>query len=376
LKDADSCFQVTYRLRAKDFAAARAVAHDICIEQTVEFPEDLIKDPFIRSEVFGRVEDLTEEAAETFMAVIRYDNRVAASELTQLLNVLFGNISIKQGIRVERLSLSPEVLSSFQGPGFGRDGLRALLRAEDRPLLGTALKPLGLPVVSLAGMAHEYALGGIDIIKDDHGLTDQPYCPFEERVEACSAAVARAGEQTGENPLYFANVTAPAHRVMERARFARDAGAGGLLVSAGLVGFDTMRLLADEFSLPILFHPALLGSYVTEPTQGISHFVLFGQMARLAGADASIFPSFGGRFSFSLQDCRGIVQGAGVDMGSIRPIFPVPAGGMTLENVPALLDFYGKNVIFLIGGNLHRHGDLTRTCRRFRDMVAGERASG
>jgi ribulose-bisphosphate carboxylase large chain len=31
-------------------------------------------------------------------------------------------------------------------------------------------------------MAHACALGGIDIIKDDHGLSDQPFCRYEERV--------------------------------------------------------------------------------------------------------------------------------------------------------------------------------------------------
>ena len=369
MTEQDCRFQVLYRLHAHDPDTARAMAHDICIEQTVEFPEDLITSTFIRDRVFGRVESLVPGDAGTFFAAISYDERIAASELTQLMNVLFGNVSIKPGIRVERLSLTPGILSSFQGPRFGRAGLRSLVGAENRPLLGTAIKPLGLPVEDLAEMAHCYALGGMDIIKDDHGLSDQAFCPYEERVSRCARAVARANRKTGEHTLYFPNVTAPAHLVLKRARFAREAGAGGLVVSAGLVGFDTLRLLAEEVGLPILFHPALLGSYVTDPHQGISHHVLFGQLARLAGADAAIFPSFGGRFSFSEQDCRDIMEGTEIGMENIKPIFPVPAGGMTLENVPELLDFYGKEVIFLIGGDLHRHGDLVQTCRRFRSMV-------
>lgn len=369
MTDQEGRFQVLYRLKAPDPETARAMAQDICIEQTVEFPEDLITHAFIRDRVFGRLESLVAGDAESFFAAIGYDDRVAASELPQLMNVLFGNVSIKPDIRVERLSLSPGILSSFQGPRFGREGLRSLVKAKGRPLLGTALKPLGLPLDDLAEMAHCFALGGMDIIKDDHGLSDQPFCPYEERVSKCARAVARANEQTGENALYFPNVTAPAHRVLEHARFAKEAGAGGLVVSAGLVGFDTMRLLAEEIGLPILFHPAMLGSYVTDPYQGISHHVLFGPLARLAGCDATIFPSFGGRFSFTEEDCREIIEGTGVDMGAIKPIFPVPAGGMTLETVPDLLDFYGKEVIFLIGGDLHRHGDLVQACRKFRSMV-------
>ena len=38
--------------------------------------------------------------------------------------------------------------------------------------------------------------------------------------------------------------------------------------------------------------------------------------------------------------------------GGLAPAVPVPAGGMTLARVPELLDFYGTDVILLIGGNL------------------------
>ena len=38
-------------------------------------------------------------------------------------------------------------------------------------------------------MAYDFAKGGIDLIKDDHGLANQNYAPYEERVRACCAAV-------------------------------------------------------------------------------------------------------------------------------------------------------------------------------------------
>ena len=42
---------------------------------------------------------------------------------------------------------------------------------------------MGLPAHALADLAYQFALGGIDIIKDDHGLADQSFAPFKERVE-------------------------------------------------------------------------------------------------------------------------------------------------------------------------------------------------
>jgi len=56
-------------------------------------------------------------------------------------------------------------------------------------------------------------------------------------------------------------------------------------------------------------------------------------------------------------------------MGEVAPSLPVPAGGMTLERVPEMVEFYGEDVILLIGGALHRRADLASACREFRSRV-------
>jgi S-methyl-5-thioribulose 1-phosphate isomerase len=231
---------------------------------------------------------------------------------------------------------------------------------------------MGLPPAQLAALAYQFALGGIDIIKDDHGLADQPFAPFRERVQLCVEAVLRANRETGFNCIYVPNVTSPAGQSVENARFARQAGARGLLICPGLTGYDMMRRLADddEIALPILAHPAFQGSFVVTPDSGVSHYTLFGQLPRLAGADATIFPNYGGRFSFSHDDCEGIVEGTIAPMGHLRAILPAPGGGMNLERVPEMLELYGREVIFLIGGGLLRHGpDLIENCRYLRQLV-------
>ena len=106
------------------------------------------------------------------------------------------------------------------------------------------------------------------------------------------------------------------------------------------------------------------------PESGLSHAVLYGQLNRLAGADAAIFPSWGGRFAYTRAECRDLVAGTARDMGGIAPSFPVPAGGMRLDRVAEILDFYGRDCILLIGGDLHAQGeDLTASCRRLEQLV-------
>lgn len=149
------------------------------------------------------------------------------------------------------------------------------------------------------------------------------------------------------------NVTAPAGLVRERARFARAHGAGALLVCPGIVRFDTMRQLADDESLdlPIMSYPPFSGSFVLDPQGRISHYALYGQLQRLAGADASSYPNFGGRFSFSCADCLSIVAGYQDPMGGLKPIFATPGGGVSLSSVPEMRVAYGSQIIYT-----HRRG--------------------
>ncbi|MBW2276205.1 MAG: ribulose 1,5-bisphosphate carboxylase large subunit [Deltaproteobacteria bacterium] len=351
-------------------AAARAAG--ICLEQTVELPVDLIRCPDIEEQIMGRVTGLEPLEDGRHAATIEFPVEIAGAELPQLLNVLYGNVSLLPGIRLMRFELPPVLADHFPGPRFGRVGLRELIGVPERPLLATAIKPLGLAPLELARLAGDLARGGMDLIKDDHGLADQPFSRFEERIARCAAAVGEANAQTGKTCLYLPNVTAPSDQLHSRAGFAREAGAGGLVISPGLAGLDGMRRLAadDELGMPIMCHPALLGSFIVGADAGIAPGALFGQIARLAGADATIFPSFGGRFSISETACRDLIEGTVRAMGSIAPAFPVPAGGMSLERVPGLIEFYGRDVILLIGGDLHRHGDSVEDgCRRFVELV-------
>lgn len=350
-------------------AAARAEA--ACVEQTIEFPADLVPDDDIRRHVIGQVDELDPVGPDTTRVRISYAVETAGGELPQLLNVLFGNTSLQRKVRLDDVELPEALLTELGGARYGVDGLRKLLHAPDRPLLATALKPMGLPPERLAAMAGELALGGIDLIKDDHGLANQPFACFEERVRACAQAVRDAAERTGHPTIYLPSLNGPIHELEHRLQVALDAGATGLLVLAGLTGFDHMRELAtrDGIALPIMGHPAFLGGFVSCDSGGIAPELLFGKLMRLAGADTSIFPNHGGRFGFSRDACLAIAQGCAAHLGHIPAAFPTPGGGMRLDRVEQAIDDYGTDVMLLIGGDLHRGDDLAESVARFRKLV-------
>jgi ribulose-bisphosphate carboxylase large chain len=112
----------------------------------------------------------------------------------------------------------------------------------------------------------------------------------------------------------------------------------------------------------------MLGSLVIPKEVGMNHGIVFGTLMRLAGADISIFPNIGGRFSFTKEQCLGIATKSREGLGSFKPITIAPAGGMTLERIPEMIDMYGKDTALLIGGALSR-GHLADNAARMCELV-------
>jgi S-methyl-5-thioribulose 1-phosphate isomerase len=345
--------RVTYHLACPSRLVA-AKARDIAFEQTVELAEDAVS-PEIAARVAGRVESVESLGRGRSRAVISFDPVAVCGDLPQLLNLLFGNISLKTGILIAGLEWPDELLRALRGPRLGIAGLRELTGVLGRPLVCTALKPLGLSAVQFAELAYGFARAGIDLIKDDHSLADQAPAPFRERVERCQEAVARANVETGGGALYFPNVTSVPSLISERAGVARRAGCRGVVVNALPAGLGAVGAIAAT-GLGIMSHPSLAGAFF-HPDHGIAPEVLLGDLFRVAGSDAVIYPNVGGRFTFSEATCAAINARLRGPLGPLVPSFPVPAGGIDAARVSYWIERYGADTIFLIGGSLYAKPD-------------------
>jgi ribulose-bisphosphate carboxylase large chain len=350
----------TYRIRA-DAADAARIARFIAYEQTVELPESLIVDPFLRESVVGQVLGVEPADDGCFHARIAFEASLASGQLAQLINLVYGNVSMYPGIRLQALELPAAVLAAFRGPGFGIAGLRALTGVHDRPLLATAVKPRGVTVQRLAALARDFALGGGDIVKDDQNLVDQDFDAFRRRVEAIAAAVADANARTGGRTLYFPHLSARHEDLHRYAAFVREAGLRGVLLCPHVIGFDTARELAHAHGLVHMAHPALSGAMTQAGDNGIEFGLAMGTLLRLAGADISVFVAPDGRFRFSEAQAMRLAQACTEPLGALAPALPCPAGGMDLAKIPLLCERYGRDAVFLVGGALQAQDpDLVR----------------
>ncbi len=400
-------FHVTYLLTLTADEDPEERIRALQLEQSAELPDHVVHSLGMQH-VAGSVTSVTslDASVERLRGALRqlevtiaWPGNNHGSEITQLLNVLFGNISMKTGIAVTDIrweDLSGGNATILSGSAFGIARIREKWDIHGRALACTALKPMGFSSRKLADLAYRFALGGVDIIKDDHGLADQHTAPFTERVKMCVEAVDRAAQKTGRRSRYFPNVTTDPHRVAERYEQAAGLGADGVLLCPMLVGPALMHHLARlNTGLPIMAHPAFSGPYVaqgiapgstdtrqefpaTDSTakrdvtgstvragspstrkkahvtvpHGFEPGLFYGGLMRALGADFTIYPNTGGRFSFSRETCDAINDHARRDGQPFARCFPTPGGGMQRDRMAHWLDTYGIDTTFLMGGSL------------------------
>ncbi|OGS41281.1 MAG: hypothetical protein A2506_02320 [Elusimicrobia bacterium RIFOXYD12_FULL_66_9] len=350
---------------------AERLARAIAFEETVEVPLDFPLPAAIRDGVVGRVGAVSPVAGGKFQVQVAFPAALAAGRLGTLLNLVFGNASIWPGVRLTDLHLPDSFLASFPGPNFGVAGLRALLGVESRPLLATALKPMGSSDDELAGTAAAFARGGGDIVKDDQNIVDKNRSAFESRVSRIARAVARENARSRRTCLYLPHLAAPLEELEDRLRFVLGLGLKGVLICPAIVGLDTMRSLAARRKAVFMAHPAYSGAFYCERSHGIEHSLYLGLMMRLAGADVTVFPNAGGRFAFTPEECRAIARRAKSPYGALADIWPAPGGGMRLDDTSGMSRDFGPDAVWLVGGRLLMHpGGPEAGARAFREAMA------
>jgi len=354
----------TYRIAASE-SESRVRAEALAAEQSVEMPLAAIADKRILSDIVATVESIRPHAGE-FEVVLGIAPATTGNEASQLMNMLFGNCSLQPEVELVDVAFPPGYEKAFLGPRFGIDGIRVATGVESGPLTCTALKPQGSSPDELARLARTFALAGIDVIKDDHGIANQPFCPFAERVPAVQRAITEANRETGGRTIYAPTLSGGGRSLSEQARIAKECAVRMALIAPMLVGIPAFVEIQVDLDIPVMAHPAFAGAGRIAPA------LLLGKLFRLFGADATIFPNHGGRFSFSRATCMAIAQAARTPWEHMRAALPVPAGGMTVERVDEMVEGYGPDTMLLIGGGLlSARSKLLDRAREFVAKVRG-----
>ncbi|WNB90656.1 2,3-diketo-5-methylthiopentyl-1-phosphate enolase [Bacillus sp. NEB1478] len=304
---------------------------------------------------------------------ISYPAANFSPDLPAILTTIFGKLSLDGEIKLVDLELDKHLEQRFPGPKYGIDGIRNILGVHDRPLVMSIFKGvLGKDISFFEQQLYEQALGGVDLVKDDEILFDNPLTPFDDRIRTAKKVLQQVQERTGEKTLYAVNLTGRTSELRDKARLAAELGANALLFNVLSYGPDVLQELAEdkEIPLPIMAHPALSGAIGSSSLYGIGYSVLLGKLLRYAGADLVLFPSPYGSVALERGEALGISEALTTDNIKLAKSFPVPSAGIHPGLTPILFKDFGVDSVINAGGGIHGHPDgAAGGARAFRQAI-------
>ena len=307
---------------------------------------------------------LTPHAHNTFnqaRVTLRWPAANIGPSLPNLLATVAGNLfELRQvtGLRLLDIRLPDSFTKRYQGPRFGIRGTRDLTKVENRPLIGTIIKPsIGLSAEETAHTVKMLCEAGIDFIKDDELQSDGIGCPFEDRVKAVMQVINDHAMRTGRKVMYAFNLTGEIDQMRHRHDVLLKHEATCLMASLNAVGLTGFIELARFAELPIHAHRNGWGYLSRHPLLGWS-YVAWQKIWRLAGADHMHVNGLSNKFS---EPDDSVVLSA---RACLSPLFadkpclamPVFSSGQTARVVEATYQaLQSPDLIFAAGGGILGH---------------------
>lgn len=208
--------------------------------------------------------------------------------LPVLISSLQGNLyEIRQftGLKLMDIDIPASYANHFSGPKFGITGCRKLTGVQNRPLIGTIIKPsVGLTPQQTATLVGTLAEAGIDFIKDDELLSSTANSPFNERVDEVMNVINRFADKTGKKIMYAFNISGETDEMLARYEKIVNAGGTCAMISINSVGVAGTKKICDQGVLAIHGHRNGWGMLTRHPLLGID-FRAYQKLWRLVGVD-------------------------------------------------------------------------------------------
>ena len=208
--------------------------------------------------------------------------------LPTLVSTIQGNlyeITAFTGLKLMDLELPSSFAQHFRGPKFGVLGCRKLTGVQDRPLLGTIIKPsIGLSPQQTADLVKVLCEAGIDFVKDDELMANPPHSPFDERVDAIMRVINAYADRTGKKVMYAFNVSDELDAMQRHYEKIVKSGGTCAMISLNSVGLSGAKKICDIGTLAIHGHRNGWGMLNRHPLLGIE-FPAYQKLWRLAGVD-------------------------------------------------------------------------------------------
>lgn len=357
--DMDAHVVCIYKIKSSQMSMKEAAAAIATEQSTGTWTEisTLKEENFLKRS--GKVIDIKDNIASIAFPVEDFSLDIGG--VPQVLSIVAGNLfglDALEGVRLEDVVFPKCMLKEFKGPKFGVEGLRSILKRPEKPLVGTIVKPkIGLSPKETADYVYEAGMGGLTNGKDDETLSNQKFCPLEDRVVAIAGALDRVKQDSGHVMIHAINVTTNGHQILEVAERAQELGASQIMVDVLTAGFGAVQVLAEDPSikLPIHVHRTMHGAMTRNKDHGISMKV-FSRLVRMCGGDGLHIGTFGvgkmkGEATHDLE-YRDVCLTKDLPY---KPVMPVASGGLQPGMIPALIRIAGRDLQCQAGGGVSGH---------------------
>jgi len=278
--------------------------------------------------------------------------------LPVLISTLQGNLyELTQftGLKLMDIELPASYASHFGGARFGIEGSRLSTGVNNRPLIGTIIKPsIGMTPGQTAELVKNLVEAGIDFIKDDELISSAANSIFENRVNAVMQVINAHADKTGKKVMYAFNISDEVDSMLHRYDHIVNAGGTCAMISLNSVGLAGTKKVCDQGQLVIHGHRNGWGMLNRHPLLGIE-FPAYQKLWRLAGVDQIHVNGIQNKF---WESDDSVVRSIGACLKPLfgRTVLPVVSsgqwGGQAFETYRRTQT---TNLLYMAGGGIMAH---------------------
>jgi ribulose-bisphosphate carboxylase large chain len=170
--------------------------------------------------------------------------------LPVLISTLQGNLyEITQftGLKLMDFEVPDSFATHFKGPNFGIKGSKLSCGVNDRPMIGTIIKPsIGMSVEETATLLKSLIDAGIDFIKDDELMGSAANSPFDERVKAIMKVIRDNEQKTGKKVMYAFNISDEIDEMQRKYDLIKKEEGSCAMISINSVGLSGTKKICDQ----------------------------------------------------------------------------------------------------------------------------------
>lgn len=281
------------------------------------------------------------------------------TNLSNLMATVAGNLfelAPFSALKLLDITLPDAFQQTYLGTQFGTRGTRELIGVQDRPIIGTIIKPsVGLSPEQTAQQVETLIEAGLDFIKDDELMGDSPHSPFEQRVDAVMKAINRYADRQGKKPMFAFNLSGDVDDMLRRHDYVLEQGGTCVMASLNWVGISGIAKLRQHSQLPIHGHRNGWGLYSRSEAIGLE-FPVYQTIFSLAGVDHLHTNGIRNKFCETDESVIRSIKSCLNPTGGGYPVTPVISSGQWAEQAHDTYEaIQSVDLMYLCGGGITGH---------------------